>query len=384
MSEKESVRLLVMIDGKEEIKASASGSDKPWKTTTGTHVVSLSVDLKIDAPDAFSLQFLATHEGKRTVYDHVKEGSKIELGLGYSSTTPIFEGEVVYIDGEYSADNQTPSLVTIRGYDKSHRLTRGHSAKSMGDGKTETDVSGDYTSVLSGSKSGHGDVSDSLSAPADATNPTFKSRWTPKPTGTNYDFLRSHGSGRKLDISKSPVATIFADKPDGTNPLSVMRIRFSISTYPSYAKVRVRGWNPATKQGFVAEVTKCSDAVNCAQANSAGGWKPGWEHAGKAHWGSSSAGAVYDRVAEYTETKEEATQIAQGIFDAMSLKHLTGEAEVQGDPKIVPGAVVELKGFGPRASGKVLVTEATHSVSANGSQYITAFKFVSNASGAPT
>ena len=120
-----------------------------------------------------------------------------------------------------------------------------------------------------------GNVSDSLAAPADASNPSFKSRWTPKPTSTNYDFLKNQGAGRKLDASKSPVVSVCYDRLEGNNPRPCMRVRYSIATYPAFAKVRVRGWNPSTKQGFVAEVTQCSPEINCAQANS--GWTPGWQ-----------------------------------------------------------------------------------------------------------
>ncbi len=372
----ESVRLLVKIDGKEEIKATGTGST--WKTTSGANVVTLVVDQKLDAPDAFMLQFLSTHEGQRTVFDNVKEGSQIELGFGYDTPEVLFKGEVVYVDAEYSADGDTPSLVTIRGYDKTHRLTRGHSAKSFGDGAADMDAGGPVGDIFSGSQAGLGNVSDALSAPENASNPTYKTRWVPRPTSTSYDFLKGQGAGRKLDINSSPVATLCFDRFEGNNPLKAVKIRFSVSTFPSYSKVRVRGWNPNTKKGFIAEVDKCSSEIDCGAANS---WTPGWQRTGTAMYGSSSSGSVYDRNAEFCESKEEAQQIAQSIFDQMSLKHLTGECEVQGDPKLIPGAVVEVKGFGPRVSGKVLITEATHTISALGQPYLCSLKFASNASG---
>ncbi len=379
----ESVSLLVKIDGKEEIKSTTSG--EAWKTTAGAHVVSLTVDMKIDAPDAFVLQFMASHEGKRTVYDHVKEGSKIELGFGYGQAQPLFEGEVVYVDGEYSSDGQTPSLVTVRGFEKAHRLHRGHTAKSYGDGKTDMEAGSSVDDSVSTSGAGIGAaikaVSDGLSLPKDAAKPKFKTKWAPRPTSTTADFAKNAGQGRELDASKSPVVTVCFDRLEGTNPRKSIKVRFSVSTFPSYNKVRVRGWDNATKQSFVVDVEKCSDKVDSAKAN---GWTAGWQHAGKAHWGNSGAGATYERVGEFCENKEEAQELAQSLFDQMALKHFTGECEVQGDPGIIPGAVVELKGFGPRASGKVMVTEATHMISSQGLPYITAFKFASTASGNPT
>ena len=104
--------------------------------------------------------------------------------------------------------------------------------------------------------------------------------------------------------------------------------------------------------------------------------------AGKAHYGSGGAGAVYERVMEFCETKEEAEKIAQGLFDSFSLRYFTGEVDCLGCAEIVPGCVVELMGFGKRVSGVVMVTEVSHHISsAAGQPYTTSFKFCSNAAG---
>ena len=385
--------LLVKIDGKEEVKAT---STKAWKTTNGVHVTSLSIDMKLDAPDQFELKFMASNEGERTVFDHVKEGAEVELGFGYDKPIPtLFKGEIIYVESEFDA--QMGSFVVIRGYDYSHRLTRGMHAKTWGDGSSEDQQFSDVASeVISGSMSGEGEQSDGLSA--DQVDDTeFKSRWVPQAMTTNYDFLKWSGSSlgrassteptdskkvsfRKLDINSGAVATICAEKLQGNNPLRTIRARFTIATYPSYAKVRVHGWNSKEKKAFVGEATAASPELDCSSANS--GWTPGWSAAGTAHYGSGSSGAIYERVMEYCESQEEADKLAQGLFDGFSLRHFTGECDVQGCPEIVPGAVVEFKGFGKRVSGKVLVTEATHIASAtSGQPYTTTFRFCSNAAG---
>ena len=147
--------LMVKIDGKEEIKATNTDS---WKLTNGTEVVSLTIDQRLDAPDSFSLKFLASKEGQRTVFDWVKEGADIELGFGYDKPIPtLFKGEVIYVEVDYGAEGA--SLVTLRGYDRSHRLTRGFSAGTWGDGHTEdqvvsTDFLGDPHSSIFDAKAG--------------------------------------------------------------------------------------------------------------------------------------------------------------------------------------------------------------------------------------
>ena len=392
--------LLVKIDGKEEIKATdqaKSADDRIWQIHNGVFVTALTVDQRLDAPDMFSLQFMGTREGQRVVYDFVKEGSTIELGFGYGAgqkPETVFKGEIIYY--EVDIDAQGGTFVTLRGFDASHRLTRGTSAKTWGDGVTEDQVISDLVSeVIQDSKAEKGDKSDGLSADkVDSTE--FKSRYIPKAMTSDYDFIKWAGSNlarasdsdqkddkkisfRKLDISQNPVCTVCYDKMEGTNPVRMLRCNFAISTYPIYAKVRVHGWDTKEKKAFVGEIESCSPEIDCAGAN---GWTAGWQATGKAHWGSGSTGSTYERVMEFCENKDEAEKIAQGIFDGFSLRYLTGEAEIMGWPGIVPGCVVEFKGMGERTSGKVLVTEASHSISAAAGQpYVTSFKFCSNAAG---
>lgn len=396
--------LLVKIGTGEEIQATAT---ETLKLTNGAHVVSLTVDQRLDAPDAFSIQFMSSREGERTVFDWAKEGEEVQLGFGYEKPIEaMFKGEVVYVETEYDAEGG--SFVTLRGYDRSHRLTRGFGAGTWGDGLTEDQVLSDVVSdVIGASKEEKGGSSDNLAADqVDSTE--FKSRYIPKAMTTDYDFIKWAGSNlarasdsgkeddkrvsfRKLDITQTEVATVCYEKMDGTNPIRSIRARFQIATYPVYAKVRVHGWDVKEKKAFVGEVEACSPEIDGANENkgqekpdgtTSKAWVAGWKASGKAHYTSEGAGAVYERVMEFAEHKDEAEKIAQGIFDSFSLRYLTGEAEVMGWPEIAPGCTVMFNGFGDRVTGKVIVTEATHHISAAAGQpYVTSFKFVSNAAG---
>jgi len=390
---KESVNLLVKIDGSEQIKATDTDD---WSTMNGMHVVSLTVDMRLDCPDSFELQVMGSQEGRLTAYDFAKEGSEVELGFGYhGKPDAMFKGEVVYCEVEFDATEG--AFVTLRGYGPDHRLTRGHSAKTWGDGINKDQIVSDIVSeVIQNSKAEKGEASDGLST--DQVDKTeFESVYIPKAMGSDYEFIKWAGgnlarasdgnptdakkvSFRKLDVNQSPVATCCYDKPQGEKDLRVIRCRHTISTFPSFSKVRVHGWNIKDKKAFVGEIEECSSEVDCSSANS--GWTSGWKAAGKAHYGSEGSGAIYERVMEYCETKEEAEKIAQGLFDRFSLNYLTGEAQVEGCSDIVPGTIVEFKGFGERVSGKVLVTAATHRLDAKGTPYTTSFQFCSNAAGA--
>ncbi|MFT5431176.1 MAG: phage protein D [Myxococcota bacterium] len=393
----EACHLLVKLDGSETVKAT---STKDWSTRAGLNVVSIIVDQRLDAPDSFELRFIGSHEGEQTVFDLAKEGATVELGFGYESPEIVFKGEVIYVEVEF--DPEQGSTVTLRGYDHSHRLTRGFSAKSFGTGDSaDQEMSALVSEVIEKSQALHGEKSDGL-APDQMDSTDFKTKWIPKAMSTDYDFIKWAGSslarasdaGReddkkisfhKLDVNSNPVATVCLDKAQseaGSPSLSTQRARFQINTYPCYAKVRVHGWNSAEKKAFVGEVTQCSQEIDCSTTND--GWKSGWKNVGKALWADEAAGAVYEQTMDYCESQEEADKIAQGLFDSFSLRYLTGEIDATGLADIVPGSVVALKGFGDRVSGKVLVTEATHHISAKeGQPYTTSFRFVSNAAKPP-
>lgn len=382
--------LLVKVDGKEEIKATDT---ETWKLANGAQVVALSVDQRLDCPDSFELEFVASEDGTRTVFDYAKDGAQIELGFGYDKPIKtLFKGEIIYIETEMSAEHG--ERVILRGFDHSHRLTRGQSAKTWGDGtKEDQDFSQAVSDVITDAKAGKGGTSHGL-APSTIDKTDAKVRYIPKAMTSDYDFIKWAGSNlaratdsgqtdgkkisfRKLDSSGSPVATVCHDKKEGSKPILSTKTRFTITTYPMYAKVRVHGWNNKDKKAFVAEIESASSNLDFATANS--GWTAAWQAAGKAVHNSGSSGAVYERVAEFCESKEEAEKIAQGLFDAFSLKHFTGEIEVEGCPDIAPGVIVEFKGFG-RFDGKVLVTQATHRLSAGKQAYLTNFQFCANAS----
>ncbi|HIA04686.1 MAG TPA: hypothetical protein EYN06_06695 [Myxococcales bacterium] len=389
----EAINLLVKIDGKEELKFGKGGTDT-WKLKNGMMVHSLHIDMRLDCPDAFEVQFHAEREGKLIVFDWAQAGKPIELGFSYEKKPqPLFKGEIVYCEVDHDSEPDVPSLVSLRGYDHSHRLTRGHMAKTWGDGENADQTISDIVKKILSEES----KDDELQAgDSKADQEPFKSRYIPHAMSTRYDFIKWAGSNlarasdseseddkkiafRKLDVKSNPVATICYEKIEGSNPARTISARFSISTFPSYTKVRVHGWNIKEKKAFVGEAEACSPEIDCASANS--GWKPGWEQSKEALY-KGGEGAVYERVLEFCETKEEAKKIAQGLFDSFSLRFLTGEIEVVGCPEIVPGSIVELKGFGERLSGKVIVTQAAHHYSIDGAKpYTTRLQFCANASG---
>jgi len=380
--------LLVKLDGKEEIKATGT---QTWQLQNGTNVMSLMIDQRLDMPDEFEIRFAADADGTLTVFDWAKEGTQVELGFGSKQTGKVevmFTGEVVYVDAEFGTGG---SFVTLRGYDCSHRLHRSHETKAFGK-KNSTDLDPSDIAKQIIEASGATDASDSLTVtPRD---PNTMSKYLPWTTQTPYKAIQDlYGTPRadhttagkikfeKLSIQSNAVATIcYSNKKDkaAANSIGMLNARFSIATYPIFAKVRVHGWDPSQKKAFVEEIAACSPDIDGAKGTK--GWEAGWITVGKSLY-KKETGAVYERVANWCESSDEAKNVAQSIFDQYSLKYLTGEVSVPGCAVIQPGTVVEFFNFPSRLCGKVLVTAATHSLDASNNGYTTTFSFCSNAAG---
>jgi phage protein D len=149
----------------------------------------------------------------------------------------------------------------------------------------------------------------------------------------------------------------------------IKEARFSLSTVRQYKRVEVRGWDPKKKKNIVGFAEESDYDF---------GGTPGWKATGKALYGSDADGKVFTVVDHPVESKEEADAIAKAIFNQLSLDFITGEVDIEGEPEVVPGNIIELCQFGERFSGKYLITGLTHIVSPSGEGYRTRINFVSN------
>ena len=67
-------------------------------------------------------------------------------------------------------------------------------------------------------------------------------------------------------------------------------------------------------------------------------------------------------------SQAELHQQARAIYNQRAMTFIRGNAATIGVPGLRSGKVVELKGLGPRFSGKYLVDESTHTISGSGYQ----------------
>lgn len=341
---------ILKIDGRTAIQAS-SGQAASGDMQGHWYLESAQVDKQLDCPDMFEVELDIRTGAEIQILDEIKEGQEVEILMGpVGKEESVFKGEIVYIEPHFRYRGK--STVLISGYDKTHRLTRGTSSRTWGDGIQAQDLKVAAIQDVIQKAGSYGGTSDGLSPDVVKKSEGPKTSYVPQYNVSDYRMIRSLQSDLDATkISGNPVITLVRDAIHKEGEILIHEARFSLSTVNQVARVEVRGWDPKAKRAIVG--------IAEAPDHSFGG-TPGHQATGKGFYGKATDGKVLTIVDRPVESKEEAEKVAKAIFNKLAMDFVTGEVDFQGYPSIKPGDLVELKQFGARFSGKYLVRRVTH------------------------
>lgn len=378
---------IIKIDGKTQVESS-SGGDRPANLGLAAYLESAQVDKRLDAPDMFTFELDIRSDEKVQFVDDLQEGKSVEILLGpVGKEKTVFKGEIHYIEPHFRFEGA--STVLVGGYDHSHRLTRGTTSRTWGDGIQQQDLVPTAVRDVISKAAEVGGTRDGLSA-STVDAPRARSAYIPQFNVSDYHFMKWLGqdvdraveadtvsddkqiSFRPPDLSKTAVKTLVRDAPRGENECLVKDARFNLSTVRQVARVEVRGWDPKQKKAIVGVAT-------AAAYNFDG--KEGWKATGKGLYGAESAGKVLTITDRPVDSKEEADAIAKAVFTQLSMDFLTGEIDFVGDPAVTAGDIVAVRGFGKRFDGKYLVNSCVHEMVPKTVGYVTRVKIARNVAG---
>jgi len=270
---------------------------------------------------------------------------KIELGT-VGKLKPVFDGEVTAWRTEL--ERSGPSVLVLRGLDRSHRLMRAKKTKTYGNA-TPIDCARQIAAY-------HG-----LTAKTRPGSPAPVKMFRFQANQTDFEFLRSVADlegymfwveGSELHFERPQIPTTddaeFSFGEDVKTFLPVANFR-----KPAGA-VEVGAWDVTAK----AELT--GKAQTGAELWSVPGVKPGAQLAK-----FSSTKPEVSLVESQVGSQEHADTVAKAALTRKAMEFITAEVEVQGSPVVKPGALVNIKKVGPY-SGHYLVTEANHFYDAGG------------------
>jgi phage protein D len=255
-----------------------------------------------------------------------------------SKARPVFDGEIVEVEPEFGAKTHR---LTIRAFDRLHRLSRGRFVRS-------------YQNVTDG------DVARRLATEAGLQADVASTRqvhpYLFQNNQTNLEFLRERASavgylfyvsGKKLCFKPLEHSLAPVDLNWGAN-LSEFHLR--MTTLSQVNTVTTRGWDPRSRREIVSEVTKGTGMRDVGEH------KQGGDVAKDAFRIDApllvSSGPIRDQLG--------ADHLARAVADRQAERFIEADGACGGNPAIVAGASVKIESIGKRFGGTYFVTAATH------------------------
>jgi uncharacterized protein len=323
-------------------RVNVNGTQLP--EAAGADLLSVAVHEDVSAPGMFALRLINwdMFQLKMTWSDDdlFAVGSEVEVQMGYvDQLEPLIIGEITGLEPEFNA-GEVPMLM-VRGYDRRHRLLRGHKTRSFVQIKDSEIAS---------------QIASDLGLGADVTDTGVKLDYVLQHNQTDMDFLQERARRIGYEVAINNKKLLFRPfQNDASAALTLSRTGDLLEFYPrltsvfQVSEVSVHGWNPKDKAVIVGQAAAGSET-------GAMGSKSGPSEA-KSAFGEAIASSA-DRP---VFSAAEADKMAQGQLNAIALAYIDGEGVCIGRTDLRAGMVIEIDGLGRRFSGMYYVTTTTHS-----------------------
>jgi phage protein D len=320
-----------------------NGSDIPVEAKAD--ITRISVEESLDSASTFAIELgnwdMDTQRVTWSDAALFQPGGAVEIQMGYvGALQTVIVGEITGL--ELSFPERVRALLTVRGYDRLHRLRRGRRTRSYLQSK-DSDVARLIANDLGLNPDG---VEDSREV-----HPYLL-----QTNQTDIDFLlaRARAIGYEL-LVEDKILRFRKTKHDRTQAITLsfthglMTFYAYLSTADQVSGVTVRGWNPRTKEPLIGQA-QASDLTATMQGAQVG------PAAVQSLFGLRTLTVVEHPVA----TQNEAELLARGLLNELALNYIVGEGTAVGDPAIRVGTVIALDGLGKRFNGLYYVTQVAH------------------------
>lgn len=334
------------------------------------HLVAFSIDQDLGQPDMCTV----TIRNETNEYSNsLKVADPVEISAGENASTMIFSGEVVGLEPAFKANGE--NTVTLRAFNRLHRLVRGRKSKTFLDRSDKQIVE-----AIAGEHQ--------LSPKCGPASIVHKHVYQHNQTDLEFLRVRAARLGYEVWVEDK---TLYFDQPKsdvdsgvkmlyssaksaGQNAIFLKYFQPRMSSTGVVNAVTVRGWNPEKKEEIVGEAKAEASKLGKTSADKAAG-----------DLGSKATFEVDHPIF----SKEEAEAIAKAKLREAMMGFMTGEGECRGSPEVKIGIVVTITVNpdtpGDRFNGKYLVTGVSHRYSnptrGDSGGYVTAFRVCRDAEG---
>jgi uncharacterized protein len=320
-----------------------NGASLPQQARADVRAVTVEEDL--DALSMFSLELHNWDEDLQKVSWSDSSlfalGGQAEIWLGYAGDLQlVMTAEITGLEPAFTADQ--PPVLTVRGYDYRHRLTRDRKSRS-------------FSMIKDSAIAAQVAREAGLLAQVKAT--TENLTFVVQSNQTDWEFLRQRAGLLGFEVYVRNKTLYFEPPAYTSQPSARLSLGQDITEFTprltsigQQTQVTVRGWDIQQKQAIVGSAAVGKERPMGGRSGPA---------ASKRAWGAASATIVDQTV----RTRSEADQIASGRFNGLALSYVQGSVTGAGRPGLRTGTVVQIDGAGQTFSGPYYVTSVVHSLS---------------------
>ncbi len=311
-------------------------------------LTSVVVDSNLHLPDMFEIR---VHDEQVRWIDQssFELGAEVEIGVKDEEggqEEKLIVGEITALEPEFGQGTQ--AMLTIRGYDRSHRLHRG----------THTQA---FTQVTDSDLASRIAQEAGLRTDIDSTSQVYEH--VLEDNQTHMAFLQSRADRIGYEVYARERTLYFKQAGSSSSgntvqlewgdQLRVFRPRLTLSEQVD--EVVVKGWDPKNKTEITGSATRSQASPQIGESRTGG------------QLANSAFGSGRTMVINRPVTSQsEADAVAQALYDGINGHFIEAEGECYGTPALKAGCSVDLQSLGQKFSGTYYVTAATHIYSANG------------------
>lgn len=308
-------------------------------------VKAITVQEELDAASMFAIELYNWDQYQLQVTwsddSRFTPGNEVEIWMGYvDALKKVMSGEIVSLEPEFQA-SEIPQ-VTVRGYDRRHRLQRGRQTRSFAKMKDSAIAS---------------KIASTAGLQAKVKDSKVTHEYVLQHNQTDLAFLQERARRIGYEVFVRDKTLYFQPRQQAAQPVATLRLSQDIidffprlTTMSQVSEVMVQGWDVKQKKAILG---KAATGVEQAMGGKSSGPK-----SAKRAFGKSSATQVRWPVA----AKAEADQMARAQLDEMALHYIHGEVLCEGRPELHAGEVVKIEEAGKMFSGPYYITSVTHTV----------------------
>lgn len=313
-------------------------------------VVSVTVDDEIDLPGMFAFE-VSARGGGEIAYEWIDDelfdvGNVVEVRLGYADeVSQLIVGEITGLEPEMPAG--APPALTVRGFDRRHRLSRGRRTRSFL-GLKDSEIASR--------------VAQEAGLSAEVEDSTVVHDYVLQANQTDMEFLLERAGRINFEVGIDDRTLLFRPRAGDREEVATLTagaelLEFypRLSSINQVSAVTVRGWDHAEKKGIVGR------AGAGDEESLMGGEVSG---ASLVEQAFGAADAVVTALPVMTQA--EADQIARGRLNEKALGLITCEGVCWGRTDLRPGRLIQVGGVGRRFSGQYYLTAANHRFTTGG------------------